>query len=127
MCRTATPIDKQVPCSRCGEVANPDDGWENGWPLAGEISAGFPSQLYRYLVPGASWNSGRDDRAFKLAKQHPAIKELGMQNVVFRWGERMPYRLCYECQQRLLQVIGDFFFFVRMQPKPASALEARPQ
>jgi hypothetical protein len=21
MCRTATPIDKQVPCSRCGEVA----------------------------------------------------------------------------------------------------------
>ena len=113
MCRTLTQKDKIVHCGRCGEPANPNDGWENGWPLYGRIHLGFPAQAFGALC-GMEFIAERHH--FKWwHKGHPAMTTNGAQEVVFEWGNGNTYdstgryRLCYECQKELLKVIGKFF------------------
>lgn len=113
MCRKVTPEEKRVECSRCKEVANPNNGWEHGWPLYGRIELGFPAQAFAFLGGARSiadrehfswWNEG-----------HPAMTKNGAQDITFEWGNGYRfdstgrYRLCYECQKKLLRVIGEFF------------------
>ena len=106
MCRQATPKEKQVLCSRCKQVANPTDGWEHDWPLYGNMSIGFPAQIFAALcgTPIA------DEEHFELWREkHPAFIEHYAQSVKIEWGSDKPYRLCYDCQQQLLGIIGEFF------------------
>ena len=112
MCRTLTPEDKQVACSRCGNAANPNDGWEHEWPLYGRLHVGFPAQAFAALC--GKRIAGEDQfRAWN--KGHPSMVKNGAQDVVFEWGNGVEYdstdryRLCYECQRVLLGVIGEFF------------------
>ena len=112
MCRTITPLDKQVKCSRCDKVANPTDGWEHGFPLYGRIEVGFPAQIFAFL-------GGADIIAFAehfkwWSEGHPAIKKNGAQEVIFEWGngykyDSPNYRLCRDCQKKLIQMLGEFF------------------
>ena len=53
MCRNLTPPEKIVPCSRCLQPANPDDGWEHSWPIHGSVTVGFHSCLLDELRGGA--------------------------------------------------------------------------
>ena len=105
MCRTATPDQDIVKCSRCGLAANPSDGWEHGWPLYGRIEIGFPSCLPDY------WNGSRGGGIPKIG----AVKECSFQDIVLEWGNGYrydstgKYRLCYECQGKLLQTLGEYF------------------
>ena len=98
---------------RCGEIANPTDGWEHSWPLYGRIEIGFPAQLFAFLG-GAKYIA--DEEHFKVwSEGHKAMIENGAQSATFEWGNghkfdsRGRYRLCYECQKKLLHVIGEFF------------------
>jgi hypothetical protein len=118
MCRKTTSLEDQVKCGRCGEVANPTDGWEHGWPLYGEIKIGFPAQAFGALCGMKHiaepehfswWNEG-----------HPAMIDNSAQSVAFEWDCDKEWRLCYECQKELLRVIGNFFKI----PHRARALKA---
>ncbi len=50
--------------------------------------------------------------------KHPAVQTFGYQDISIQWAgyDRYPigmntrYRLCYECQHELLEIIGEFFF-----------------
>lgn len=113
MCRTITPKDKKILCSRCNEIANPTDGWEHGWPLYGRIELGFPAQAFAFLG-GAKHIA--DSEHFKWWHEgHPAMIENGAQDVTFEWGNGHQFdstgrfRLCYDCQKELLKTIGAFF------------------
>lgn len=123
MCRQVTPKDKHFPCGRCGNVANPTDGWEHAWPLRGTLEIGFPSQIFVPLF-------GQYDGSGEFWQQsHPVIKKFDAQNVIIQWeGDNTyndktgvaNYRLCYECQKQLLQVIGQFFKFNEFHQKRVS-------
>lgn len=91
MCHQSTPADKIVPCSRCGKPANPSDNWVHGWPLHGNIVLGFPS-CHPLNVTG-----------------HLAIHKNDPQCVEIHWGEDRKYRLCYDCQETLIDIVGLFF------------------
>jgi len=113
MCRNITPIEKQVQCSRCGAVANPNDGWEHGWPLYGKIEVGFPAQIFAFL--GGAKNIADKEHFDWWHEGHPALTENGAQGVIFEWGNGYRYdstgryRICYDCQKALLYVLGGFF------------------
>jgi hypothetical protein len=102
MCRTRTPDSERIPCSRCKNVANPNDGWEHGWPLFGRLDVGIHS-CAAHKLGDPTWTP------------HPAIRDYGAQRVIFEWGNgyeydsRGRYRLCAECQADLLGVLGAFF------------------
>ncbi|MBU2061154.1 MAG: hypothetical protein KKH44_04805 [Bacteroidetes bacterium] len=113
MCRNVTPKNKQELCSRCGQVANPTDGWEHDWPLYGKIEIGFPAQAFAFLG-GASCIA--DSEHFDWwHKGHPAMTSNEAQSITFEWGNgykydsKGRYRLCYQCQKKLLKTIGKFF------------------
>lgn len=119
MCRKATPVSERVKCGKCGEVANPTDGWEHGWPLYGTIDIGFPSQAFGALC-GAK--GGADNEHFAVWHEgHPAMTRNDAQHVTFGWTSDSPWRLCYNCQRKLLMVVGEFFGF----PERAEQLKAK--
>ena len=113
MCRNVTPEAQRVACSRCGECANPSDGWEHSWPLYGRLDIGFPSQAFGHLG-GCEHIADREH--FEWWREgHPAMTTNEAQEVIFEWGNGYRfdstgrYRLCYDCQKQLLRVIGEFF------------------
>lgn len=107
MCRTTTPEHEQITCGRCGEVANPTDGWEHGWPLFGTIDIGFPAQAFGALC---GMRHIAEDHHFKWWGQgHPAMTRNGAQRITFAWKHDAAWRLCYNCQKELLCLIGQFF------------------
>jgi len=107
MCRNATPEAEQMPCWRCGKVANPTDGWEHGWPLTGSIKVGFPSCLPSSLFRESLL--AKDKREPELMS--PLVDKWGYQDISLSWGPSQDtYRLCYDCQKAFLEVVGDFFF-----------------
>lgn len=120
MCRNITPADKRVQCSRCGEVANPTDGWEHGWPNYGIIELGFDSCIDWELLEDVL--DDPMDRYHPLSIEirggkHPVVKKFGYQAIELQWSaESYPpkikrdYRLCRECQGALIALIGKFFF-----------------
>ena len=125
MCNTATKEEDKVLCSRCNVVANPNDSWEHDWPNYGTINLGASSvihwSLHRRVTP-----KGPHDEEFQKHKivkavtegKHPAVQTFGYQDISIQWAgyDRYPigmntrYRLCYECQHELLEIIGEFFF-----------------
>lgn len=107
MCETATPINQQVKCGRCGNVANPTDHWAHGWPLYGKIKIGFPAQAFGALC--GMEHIADDEHWLWWREGHPAMTTNDAQEVCFEWKHDNPYRLCYDCQKELLRVIGEFF------------------
>jgi hypothetical protein len=107
MCRTKTPDDEIVKCGRCGESANPNDGWEHGWPLQGKIDVGFPAQAFGALC-GMQFIA--EPKHFAWWKEgHPAMTKNDAQHIIFEWKHTDEWRLCYDCQKELLRTIGKFF------------------
>lgn len=100
-----TPESDQVLCSRCREVANPTDGWEHNWPNFGKIDLGVDSCSFVALGYRDTWN----------LEDHLAMTRFGAQHVTFEWGQGWEYdsqgryRLCRDCQHKLLALVGDFF------------------
>lgn len=107
MCRNLTPEKDQVMCGRCGDVVNPDDGWEHRWPLHGTIDIGFPAQVFGALC-GMS-HVAEAHHFLWWGEGHPAMTKNAAQRVVFEWSQETQWRLCYDCQKELLCVIGEFF------------------
>lgn len=107
MCRTLTPESKQVKCGRCGNVANPTDGWEHEWPLRGKIDIEFPAQAFGALC-GMEHIADAHHFAWWY-EGHPAMTKNEAQHVTFKWKHTDKWRLCYNCQKELLRVIGRFF------------------
>lgn len=113
MCNTKTPKEKQVLCSRCGKVANPDDSWIHDWPLYGRIEVGFPSQAFAAL--GGAKHIADREHFIWWRRGHPALITNEAQEICFLWGNgykydsRGRYRLCYDCQRELLNMLGRFF------------------
>lgn len=121
MCRNRTPEDEQVACSRCGEVANPTDGWEHGWPNYGHIHVGFSSRIFDEVVYGGLEIGGD---AWDRVRAHPAFKDTTAQTVEIEWGtgfkygEDGGYRLCRDCQAAFLETLGRFFGLRGPSPTP---------
>lgn len=126
MCRNATPEDEKVPCWRCGKVANPNDSWEHGWPLTGNVKLGFPSILPSVML-GERWvrrlleGDKTPDAADRVEALKPElVRDWGFQNIELAWGpntyrqggapEAGGYRLCYDCQEKFLRIVGAFFW-----------------
>ncbi|MHB1702379.1 MAG: hypothetical protein ACYCSN_20050 [Acidobacteriaceae bacterium] len=113
MCRNITPPDERVECSRCGGCANPNDGWEHVWPLYGHLEIGFPGQAFGHL--GGCDHTADGVHFDWWAEGHPAMTKNEAQEVIFEWGNGFKfdstgrYRLCYDCQKKLLHVVGEFF------------------
>ena len=113
MCRSLTPDDKRTTCSRCGQCANPNDGWEHEWPNNGRVEIGAASQVFAPLCGAANCADRVHFEAWH--RGHPAIVTFDAQAVVFEWGNGYKfdstgrYRLCYECQRAFAAVIGVFF------------------
>ena len=107
MCRKRTPESEWVFCGRCGEVANPTDGREHGWPLRGKLDILFPAQAFGALC-GMEHIAERHH--FRWSREgHPAMTRSEAQHVTFEWGATSDWRLCYDCQKELLHTIGRFF------------------
>jgi len=109
MCElTITPDEEKVNCSHCGEVANPDDAWEYGWPMYGKITIGIDCCSLNYLWPDGYREKG-------MGFNHPAMVASGFQEINFEWGNGYKfdstgkYRLCWDCQRKLMKLIGSFF------------------
>ena len=104
MCRMPTPNENRVPCNRCGDCANPTDGWEHAWPLYGHMVIGFAAQA------GLFFSHHR-----LVFPEHPALKSNGAQELILEWGNGYKYdstgkyRLCYNCQKELIATLGKFF------------------
>ena len=108
MCRTPTSEKDLVMCGRCGEVANPTDGWEHGWPLHGKIDIGFPSQAFGALC--GMRHIAENHHFLWWGEGHPAMTKNAAQHVTFEWDSENPkFRMCYKCQKELLKVVGEFF------------------
>lgn len=107
MCRTPTPAAERVACGRCGKCANPNDGWEHGWPLEGEISMGFSSCAFARLARRSA-RTVKDERS-AWSRGHPAFVENEAQHVRIRWTHESAWRLCHDCQGELLEILGEFF------------------
>lgn len=131
MCRNRTPESEQVPCSRCGEVANPDDGWEHGWPLYGRLELGYHSCI-GYRLRHGTYAGAPDDpdwQQFDYTKHPAVVGTQTAQRVEFEWGNGHKYdstdryRLCECCQSHLLHLLGWFFGMTdRMEP-PATSVQ----
>lgn len=96
-------------CVRCGGSVDTKGRWERDWPLYGEITVGFGAQVFACL--GGAKNVASKEHFAWWEEGHPAIKGKNAQEVSFRWGamKESGVRLCYDCQQELLAVIGRFF------------------
>ena len=126
-----TPKDEQVPCSRCGKICNPTKQWEHGWPNDGYMKLGWNSCIDFALLRDVPAARGDDNplRHAVIFGEHPLVKKYGAQCIELEWaafpplgrgefaGQLVPvlaghkrYRLCYDCQQKLLRMIGRFFF-----------------
>ncbi|MDD5530948.1 MAG: hypothetical protein PHX21_13105 [bacterium] len=102
-----TPKEEQVKCGRCGKIANPNNHWTNGWPLYGYIKVGFPSILFEILCGN---KTTLEQRQAWWNKGHPAMTKNEAQEAIFQWSyDNDKYRLCYDCQELLIQTIGKFF------------------
>lgn len=117
MCNTATPEDKQVLCSRCGEVCNPSDSWKYDWPNYGTITLGASSVINWALLRRVGMkqkfdytNHNAEFNRSIINEQHPAVEKFGFQEVKIKWSSDSKYRLCWDCQQELIETIGEFFF-----------------
>ena len=135
MCRNPTKEEEQVLCSRCGNVANPDDGWENDWPNYGQILLGFNSVIHWPLLEkavGPSFNPGYHENPIVksvISGKHPAVKLFGAyQSIIIEWSAgdypasiSKKYRLCRDCQRDLLTIIGEFFFKTLPAEQPIKA------
>lgn len=113
MCSEPTPVEKQVLCSRCGKVCNLSDSWEHDWPMHGDITLGMSSVIHwtlmEHIEPTDVHEYGDRTKAV-INGTHPAVEKFGYQEVKIRWGHNQPYRLCWDCQHRLIELIGLFFF-----------------
>lgn len=112
MCNQPTPEEQQVNCGRCGRVANPNDSWVHGWPLHGSINLGIHCSSSTYLE-GGRWPMDEP----KPDRTPAAMTKYQAQEVEFVWGPERRYRLCIECQQLLLEIIGCFFGMGAGEPK----------
>lgn len=116
MCRNITPKESQILCSRCGNVANPTDGWEHGWPNYGHIRLGIDCCSMDALTGDAGISCSRNI----WHDNHPMMEKFDAQEVVFTWGNGYEYdtvgkyRLCHKCQRELISIIGAFFKFPEM-------------
>ena len=74
---------------------------------------GFPAQTFAFL---AGCKHIADRAAFQVwDENHPAFTRWAAQEIVIEWGNGYQYdstgryRLCYNCQKVLLEVLGQFF------------------
>lgn len=111
-------------CDRCGGPQDPTNGvrWEHGWPLYGTIRLGFPAQAFAFL-------RGREHVAenvdFKWwGEGHPAMAKNEAQEVIFSWSSDGKACLCYDCQKKLLQLIGEFWGIPQWEPK--TSMKGKP-
>lgn len=89
-----------INCSRCGCEADPDNRWENRWPLRGLIDLGFSAQAFGALC-GMEYIA--ESHHFDWWKEgHPAMKINNAQRVVFEWKYDGSFRLCYQYQTELI-------------------------
>lgn len=93
-------------CGRCGSKEIDTPAWHTGWPNHGQIELGAASQSFAHLC-GANI---ADENHFDAWKQKcGAVVKNEAQHVIFQWGPRQPYRLCYDCQHELFAIVGKFF------------------
>lgn len=83
-------------CSRCKKERNT---WEHQWPSYARIEIGISCQMSQHL---------------KIHYNHSLVKDFSQQGVVLEYGNgyKIPeseYGLCVECQNELVELIGNFF------------------
>jgi hypothetical protein len=93
-------------CDRC--LGNAETGrWESGWPMKGAIDMLAASQAFAKL---AGVTGCADKEHFDWWREgHPAMTINEAQHVRFEWSHDGKFRLCYDCHNKLLAVIGEFF------------------
>ena len=102
-----------IRCSRCRRpiaFAN----WEEGWPVYGHLDLGYAGQAFATLT--CADNVALDEDFAVHAEGHPALIRNEAQHITFQWGNGGDYdspgfRLCSDCQETLLNLIGWFFGF----------------
>lgn len=106
-------------CDRCLKPCG--NHWSDGWSCTGTIDVQAASQMFAKLCGAII----ADTEHFAIWKEgHPAMTKNEAQHATFVWGPSANYRLCYDCHNELLSVVGKFFGFHRRaeQLKPASAV-----
>jgi len=86
-----------IKCSHCGNEIS--DNWEDH--PSGKIVLGISSRSIDSL-----WGENSP-----IGFDHPIlIKDASnFQNIVMNWSNSSNYRMCRNCQQKLMKHIGDFF------------------
>lgn len=104
-------------CDRCTKEIDLSR-WENH-TLGGKINLDFPAQAFGALC---GMKHTADQEHFEAWRRgHPAATKNEARHVTFEWPNEN-YRLCYDCQKRLLGIVGLFFRYGNASEKQKAFL-----